>query len=495
MFIVPGQSGKDLCDPHLGMTRRDIMRVGGSSLLGLSLGSLLELQAASKAADVTGAGATLRRPGWGKAKSIIMVYLQGGPSHLDLWDPKTDVPDNVRSVFKPIDTKVPGTQVMEVLPKLAAITDKFTFIRAMSYTPNGLFNHTAAIYQMMTGYTTDKVSPSGQLEPPSPKDFPNFGSNLIRLRPPTEPMLPFVMLPRPLQESNVVGKGGTAGFLGKAYDPYTLYPEGDDLDMDKMSRIKVDDLQLRPEVFAVRLERRAKLREAINAGMPVMDKAVADYNLNEYYQRALSLVVSGRAREAFNLDRESSQTRDLYGRNTFGQSCLLARRLVEAGTRVVEVIWPKVANSDFHSWDHHVDLSNRMKNNSAPMLDGGLSGLLTDLDQRGMLDETLVLAVGEFGRSPQKGVSTSGNGNSADGRDHWPYCYTAVMAGAGIGRGNVHGKSDKTGSAPLELPVHPGELLATIYHAFGIEPSTIVYNHLNQPRELVKAEAVTKLFS
>ena len=405
------------------------------------------------------------------------------------------MPDNVRSAFKTIPTKITGVHFTEILPRLAKVNDKMSMIRSMSYSPNGLFNHTAAIYQMMTGYTTDKVSPSGQLEPPSPKDFPNFGSNLIRLRPPTEPMLPFVMLPRPLQESNVVGKGGTAGFLGKAYDPYTLYPEGDDLDMDKMSRIKVDDLQLRPEVFAVRLERRAKLREAINAGMPVMDKAVADYNLNEYYQRALSLVVSGRAREAFNLDRESSQTRDLYGRNTFGQSCLLARRLVEAGTRVVEVIWPKVANSDFHSWDHHVDLSNRMKNNSAPMLDGGLSGLLTDLDQRGRLDETLVLAVGEFGRSPQKGVSTSGNGNSADGRDHWPYCYTAVMAGAGIGRGNVHGKSDKTGSAPLELPVHPGELLATIYHAFGIEPSTIVYNHLNQPRELVKAEAVTKLFS
>ena len=143
-----------------------------------------------------------------------MVYLQGGPSHLDLWDPKENVPDNVRSVFKPIATKVPGVQVTEILPKLAQITDKFTFIRSMSYTPNGLFNHTAAIYQMMTGYTTDKVSPSGQLEPPSPKDFPNFGSQLIRLKPPEVPMLPFVMLPRPLQESGVVGKGGRAGFLG-----------------------------------------------------------------------------------------------------------------------------------------------------------------------------------------------------------------------------------------------------------------------------------------
>jgi hypothetical protein len=493
MLIVPGQAGKDLCDPHLGYTRRDLLRVGGSGLLGLSLGSMLQLQAASAAAPDT--AALTRRPGWGRAKSIIMVYLQGGPSHLDLWDPKDNVPDNVRSVFKAIDTKVPGTKVTEILPKLAAVTDKFTFLRAMSYTPNGLFNHTAAIYQMMTGYTTDKVSPSGQLEPPSPKDFPNFGSNIIRLKPPTQPMLPFVMLPRPLQESNVVGKGGTAGFLGKAFDPYTLFPDGDDMDMAKMDRIKVDDLQLRPEVFATRLERRARLRDTINAGMPVIDKAVSEYNLNEYYQRALSLVVSGRAREAFNLDREPASTRELYGRNTFGQSLLLARRLVEAGTRVVEVVWPKVANSDNHSWDHHVDLSKRMKTQSGPMLDQGLAGLLTDLDRRGLLEETLVVAVGEFGRSPQKGVSTSGNGNSADGRDHWPYCYTAVIAGAGVRKGYVHGKSDKTGSAPVDNPVHPGELLATIYHTFGIDPATIVYNHLNQPRELVKAEAVTRLFA
>ena len=490
MLIVPGPAGKDLCDRNLGVTRRDILRVGGSGLLGMSLGSLFQLQAAS----AREAGSRIGGPGWGKAKSIILVYLQGGPSHIDLWDPKDNVPENVKSAFKTVASRVPGISFTEILPKLSQIVDKYTLIRSMSYTPNGLFNHTAAIYQMMTGYTTDKVSPSGQLEPPSPKDFPNFGSNIIRLKPPTEPMLPFVMLPRPLQESNVVGKAGSAGFLGKAFDPYTLYPDGDDLDMNKMDKIKVDDLKLLPEVFAVRLERRAKLRDAINAGMPSIDKAVADYNLNEYYDRALSLIISGRAREAFDLRRESPATRDLYGRTTFGQSCLLARRLVEAGTRVVEVVWPKVANSDNHSWDHHQGLTVRMKNQSGPMLDAGLSGLLTDLDERGMLKDTLVVAVGEFGRSPQKGVSTSGNGNSADGRDHWPYCYTAVMAGAGIGRGAVYGKSDKTGSAPVENPVHPGELLATIYHAFGIDPGTIVYNHLNQPRELVKADAVTNLF-
>lgn len=493
MFRIQGEPGKDLCDPQLSVSRRDIMRIGGSSLLGLSLGSMLKLQAhASETADKSQPGKSA--PGWGKAKSVIMVYLQGGPSHLDLWDPKENVPDNVKSAFKAIPTKIPGIHFTENLPRLATINDRFSMIRSMSYTPNGLFNHTAAIYQLMTGYTTDKVSPSGQLEPPSPKDFPNFGSNIVRLRPTEEPMLPFVMLPRPLQESNVIGKGGTAGFLGKAYDPYTLYPDGDDMDMAKMERIKIDDLKLRPDVFAVRLERRAKLRELVNAQMPDINSAVKDFQLDTYYDQALNLIVSGRAREAFSLSSEDSGLRDRYGRNTFGQSCLLARRLVEAGTRVVEVIWPKVANSDNHSWDHHSGLTKRMKDQSAPMLDNGLSTLIEDLDERGMLEDTLVVAIGEFGRSPQRGISTSGNNNSADGRDHWPYCYTAVVAGAGVKRGYVHGKSDKTASAPLEDPVHPIELLASIYHGFGIEPDTIVYNHLNQPRELVKAEALTAIF-
>lgn len=491
MLCIPGQAGKDLCDPHLGVTRRDILRVGGSGLLGMTLGGMLKLQSAQAATPVAAPVA----PGWGRAKSVILVYLQGGPSHLDLWDPKENVPDNVRSVFKRIPAKTPGMDVTELLPKINQVTDKLTFIRSMAYTPVGLFNHTAAIYQIHTGYTADKVSPSGQLEPPTPKDFPNFGSNIIRLKPPTTPMLPFVMLPRPLQESNVVNKSGTAGFLGRAYDPYYLFPAGDDMDMNKLDRIKVDDLTLRPEVSETRLDRRARLRDMINQGMPEIDKAVAKYDLDKYYDSALSLIMSGKAREAFSLNNESDKMRDRYGRNTFGQSCLLARRLVEAGTRVVEVIWPKVANSDNHSWDVHVGLSGRMKNQAAPMLDSGLSTLIADLDERGLLDETLVVALGEFGRSPQRGVSTSGNGNSDDGRDHWPYCYTAVLAGAGIKRGYVHGKSDATGSAPLENPTHPIDVVATIYHAVGINPNTIVYNHLNQPRELVKAEPVSKLFA
>ncbi|MCU0720464.1 MAG: DUF1501 domain-containing protein, partial [Pirellula sp.] len=175
MFRILGSAGRDLCDSHLGATRRDVLRIGASGLFGLSLPQILQLQAAQ-------ANDTSTAPGWNRAKRMIMVYLQGGPSHIDLWDPKENVPDKVKSVFGNISTKIPGIQFTENLPLLSQINDRFTMIRSMSYTPNGLFNHTAAIYQMMTGYTTDKVSPSGQLEPPSPKDFPNFGSNIVRIK-------------------------------------------------------------------------------------------------------------------------------------------------------------------------------------------------------------------------------------------------------------------------------------------------------------------------
>jgi hypothetical protein len=486
MLVIPGEVSRDTCD---GVSRRELIRFGGLSLAGLSLANVLATEARGNTAPSKDSGGR----GFGKAKSVILIYLQGGPSHLDLWDPKENVPDKVRSIFKSAPTKITGTHVTELLPKIAQQLDKASLIRTMSYTPNGLFNHTAAIYQMHTGYTTDKVSASGQLEPPSPKDFPTLGSNIIKFKPPEVPMLPFVMMPRPLQESNVVGKGGTAGFLGKAYDPYLLYPSGDDLDMGKMDRIKVDDLKLREDLTPERMNRRASLRDTVAKGMPEIEKAVSKYELDSYYGKALGLVVSGRARDAFDLTKETPALREKYGKNTFGQCCLLARRLIEAGTRFVEVNWPKVANSDNHSWDTHAGLSNRLKNQAAPMLDAGVATLIEDLDQRGLLKDTLVVVVGEFGRSPQRGVSTSGNQNQDDGRDHWPYCYTALAAGAGIKRGYVHGKSDKTASAPLEHPVHPTELLATIYHSVGIKPDTIVYNHLNQPRELVKGEVVTGL--
>jgi len=484
MISIPGEYGAT-CD---GFSRREFLRVGGAGLAGLSLANILKLQAGQL--PTAGPAAGQPKNGWGRAKSVILLYLQGGPSHIDIWDPKPDAPSNIRGDFKPIRSKVPGIQLSEVMPRLAQQIDKATLIRSMSYTPVGLFNHTAAIYQIMTGYTPDRVSPSGQLEPPAPNDFPHLGSQVARLRPPEVPMLPFVMLPRPLQESNVIGKGGTAGFLGAAYDPYYFY-------QDPAKELNLADLTLRPEVSRERLDRRSKLLKSVNDAMPAMEKAVEKYALDSYYQKAFDLVSSGRARDAFDLSKEPDVLRDAYGRHTFGQGCLLARRLVEAGTRVVQMNWPAVANGDptVDAWDTHAANFGPLRNLHCPKLDSGLSTLLQDLDQRGLLKETLVVVLGEFGRSPRLGVSTSGNSNSPDGRDHWPYCYTALVAGAGVSRGALYGRSDATGSSPADSPVHPTQIVATIYHALGIDPHTIVMNHLNQPRELVQAEPVLGLFS
>ena len=486
MLTIEGQRGR-LCDSF---TRREILRVGGIGVMGLTLPNVLALQAA-QAAETSGSAG-----GFGKAKSVILLFLQGGPSHIDIWDPKPDAPDNIRGKFKPIPTKVPGIQVSETMPLMAQQMDKVTLVRSVSYTPAGLFNHTAAIYQMVTGYTPDKVSPSGQLEPPSPTDFPHAGSNIAKIRPPDEAMLPFVMLPRPLQESNVIGKGGTAGFLGKAYDPYYLFPPGDDTNQNKMNSINVGDLVLRAGVNENRLERRAGLRKSLDANMPDVEKAVEKYALTKYYDKAYDLILSGRARKAFDLSQEPDKVRDRYGRHTFGQSALLARRLIEAGTRFVEVNWPSVANGDptTTAWDTHASNFGPLKDLHCPKLDSALSALIEDLHQRGLLKDTLVIAIGEFGRSPRMGVSTSGNGNAPDGRDHWPYCYSAIVAGAGVKMGAQYGKSDATASSPAEDPVHPTEILATAYHALGIKPDTIVYNHLNQPRELIQSKIVEGLY-
>src|SRR6185369_3949705 len=298
MLSIPGQSGST-CD---GFSRREFLRVGGAGLFGLSLGDILRLQAAESAAALDGGN----KNGWGQAKSVIMLFLQGGPSHIDIWDPKPDAPSNIRGEFKPIRSNASGIWLSEVMPQLAKQMDKATLIRSVSYTPAGLFNHTAAIYQMMTGYTPDRVSPSGQLEPPAPNDFPHAGSQIIRLKPLDGPMLPFVMLPRPLQESNVVGKGGTAGFLGPAYDPYYFYqdPAGD---------VKLDDLSLRAGISKERMERRATLLKKVEEAMPEMEKAVSGYALDKYYQKAFDLVLSGRARNAFDLAQEPDKVRDKYG--------------------------------------------------------------------------------------------------------------------------------------------------------------------------------------
>jgi hypothetical protein len=484
MFAINGRPGR-LCD---GVTRREILEVGGASLLGLSLAGTLQARAASPEVAAPPASPAARSS-FGRAKSVIFLFLQGGPSHIDIWDPKPEAPDNIRGEFKPIETKTPGLMFSEHMPRLAQATDKVTMIRSVSYTPVGLFNHTAAHYQMMTGYTPDKVSPSGQLEPPSPRDFPNIGSVIAKLRPSKVPMFPVVQMPRPMQESNVIGKAGNAGFLGRAYDPYFLF-------QDPNQGLKLGDLALRDDTPMPRLRRRSTLWETVNEGMPNLRRAVESFALDDYYGQAFNLLLSGRAQAAFDLNAEPDALRDRYGRSTFGQSCLLARRLVEAGTQFVQVNWPAVANGNpvVDAFDTHAANFGPLRDLHLPKLDPALATLVEDLDDRGLLDETLVVAVGEFGRSPIMGVSTSGNSNAPDGRDHWPYCYTAMIAGAGVKRGAVYGESDKHASSPVSDPVHPIEILATIYHAVGLRPDTVLYNDLGQPRPLVQAEPVLKLF-
>ncbi len=478
MLSIPGRPGRT-CD---GWGRRELLRAGGLSLLGTSLPQFLALEArAASSKTDSKIKAT--------AKSVVMVFLQGGPSHIDIWDPKPDAPSNIRGEFKPIKTKVDGIQVSETMPMLAEQLDKATLIRSMSYTPVGLFNHTAAMYQMMTGWAPDKVSPSGQLEPPSPRDFPHMGCHIGQMRPPEGPMLPFVEMPRPLQESNVIGKGGAAGFLGKAHDPYRLY-------QDPNKPLRLDDLMLRAEVSPERLKDRFELLKGVNGSMKELEKAVSSFALNEYYEKAFDLVLSGKARDAFDLGLEPDVSRERYGRTTFGQSLMMARRLIEAGTRFVQVNWPSVANGnpEVDAWDTHAANFGPLKNLHCPVLDKGLSAFIEDMDQRGLLKDTLVVAIGEFGRSPRLGVSTSGNVNAPDGRDHWPYCYTALVAGAGVKRGFQYGASDAQASSPKDKPVHPTDIVATIYYALGIDPSMEVLNDLKQPRPLVEGQPVLGLF-
>src|ERR1700682_3317193 len=337
MLVIPGRR----CHTCEGPTRRELLRAGSIGLLGLNLADFLAFQGSARAATKLEGSR-----GFGGAESVINVFPQGGPSHIDIWDPKPDAPANIRGEFKPIKTKIPGTHISETMPMMASALDKATLIRSMSYTPNGLFNHTAAIYQMLTGYPPDRVSPSGQLEPPNGQDFPTAGSHVSKLKPPTDAVLPFVELPRPLQESGVIGKGGAAGFLGKAYDPYRLY-------QDPAKPLQIDDLSLRKDIPRERLKDRFELLKGINGSMPELEKALNSQAIDEYYGKAFDLVLSGKARDAFDLAKEPEKMRERYGLTTFGQGLLLSRRLIESGTKFVQLNWPAVANGnpEVDSWD------------------------------------------------------------------------------------------------------------------------------------------------
>jgi hypothetical protein len=474
MLSILGKPGR-LCD---GASRRDLLTVGSLSLFGLALPELLRGEAR---------GATKGGSGFGRAKSVMLLYLQGAPSHIDLWDPKPEAPAEIRGEFKPIATTVPGIRLGEVLPRLATEAERFALIRSLGVKPKGLANHGSAIYMLMTGYGPDNFSPTGLAVPPSREDLPSVGAVAARFRPAEAGALGYVALCGPVKEGSVTGVGQSAGLLGGAYDPFPMYD-------DPTGPLRVESFALPPDVTLGRLHGRIDLRTAL-AGR----KRLGPGDFDGYYDKAYSLIASTRAVRAFRLDDEPAPLRERYGLTRFGQSCLLGRRLIEAGTRFVQVTWP--ARSDDEpaagpdgSWDTHRNNFPMLRDHRCPVFDRTASALLEDLGQRGLLETTLVVMVGEFGRSPKIGAPTTDNVGPG-GRDHWPECYTCLVAGGGVRGGQVYGASDRYGAYPQQQRVHPFDLIATVYHALGIDPATQYRDALNRPRGLVEhGHAVVGLF-
>lgn len=479
-----------LCDSW---SRRELLSVGGLSLLGLSLPDLLRCQAgANEGAD--------RGPGFGKADSVIFVYLQGAPSHIDLWDPKPGAPLEIRGEFSQIPTRVPGMYLGEVLPQLAQQADKFTLIRSLGCKPKGLPNHGSAIYMLMTGHDPGNFSPTGLAVPPSREDLPSVGAVTARFHPAEPGHLSYVTVGAPTREAMVVGLGQGAGLMGASYDPITMYD-------DPTQPLKLDVFTLPGDLTQDRLQKRVDLRRLIDRQTNQIVTAKSKTILNSgnlatfdaNFDKALGLLRSDAVMRAFQIDAEPQNIRSRYGMTRFGQSCLLARRLIEARTRFVQITWP--ARSDDEpapgpdgSWDTHRNNFPMLREHRCPVFDRALSALLSDLHGRGLLAKTLVVAVGEFGRSPKLGVATTNNVGPG-GRDHWPECYTALIAGGGVRLGEVYGESDRFGAYPRSNPVHPYDLLSTVFHALGLDPTIEYLDAQKRPRRLVEhGQAVTGLF-
>ena len=469
MFSLTGRSGR-LCD---GWSRREVVTVGGLSLLGLGLPEYL--QRAAVANSRTGDPRATRL---GQADSVILVFLQGSPSHIDLWDPKPDAPAEIRGEFHPIGTTAPGLYVGEVLPLLAQQARHYRVVRSIGVDPKGLRNHGAAIYMLMTGHDPRNFSPTGLAVPPSREDLPSVGSVVARYRPSETGRFNNVAVGAPVKEGREVGVGQGAGLLGGAYDPYTMYE-------DATAPLSPQGFALPAEIPLERLQSRVDLKAMIDRQL-----AAESGSLDDYYNTALSLIQSQRAVRAFRLEDEKSALRDRYGRTQFGQSCLLARRLIEAGTRFVQVTWP--ARSDDEpapgpdgSWDTHRNNFPMLRDHRCPVFDQSLSALIEDMAQRGLLEKTLLVAIGEFGRSPKIGAPTTNNVGPG-GRDHWPECYSFLIAGGGVRPGGSYGESDRHGAWPKNDAVHPYDLIATIYATLGIDHTSEYHDTLNRPRRLVQ---------
>lgn len=451
---------------HRRMSRRAMIRIGGLMPLGLSLPTLLSAGTAETS--------VLRPASFGRAKRCLMLYMWGGPSHIDLFDMKPDAPIEIRGEFQPIRTSAPGIQICEHLPKLAKQAHRIGWIRSVTHSDN---NHSTSAQWMLTGKQPDRSVENFGAQP---TDFPNIGSVLTKLAPAAGSLPTFVSLPEIIATTaGFVTPGQNAGFLGGRYDPFIINQHPDDPGFQVQNLAMVDGLS------ADRLQSRCHLLQQFESLRSSVVDAANAATLSAYQQQALDLVTSPEARGAFDLEKEGARERDRYGRQTFGQSLLLARRLLEAGVKLVTVYWHRDKPGVDTTWDTHSSNFKQLKDRLLPQVDGPLSTLLEDLAQRGLLEDTLVVWSSEFGRTPKINASDAG-------RDHWGSCNTVWMAGAGVPGGYVYGASDRIASEPIRDPVSPSDLSATLYHLLGVEPRTLIRDLLDRPLAISEGQVLNR---
>ena len=458
-----------------GPNRREWLRVGGLSLAGLSLPALL--RANQQATTAPSLATRLGSDTFGKAKNVIFLWLQGGPPQHETFDPKPNAPVEIRGPFKPIQTTVPGTQFCELLPRTARIAHKIAVIRSMHTDDD---NHDVSGYWVLTGYPYGP----GSARQIKPADWPYFGSVLKMVKPSVKlPALTTVWIPDVMRlNDNVTPAGQTAGFIGKQWEPERFV--GDPAAAD----YTIEGVSLPADVSIARFDRRHDLLSQLDRHRKQSDQGGPAEAWDRLSHHAFDLVTSGKAREAFDLRKEAPATRDRFGRHSWGQSVLLARRLIEAGVRLVHVNWPREGGDDAVDnpmWDTHAGNADRLQDCLCPQFDVTFPALIDDLSQRGLLDETLVVAVGEFGRTPRI--------NAAGGRDHWGRVFSLALAGAGITGGALLGASDKTGAFPVADPIRPHDLTATIFHLLGVDPGGMFPDKSNRPHHITKGEPLLRV--
>jgi hypothetical protein len=448
------------CD---GMTRRELLRIGGLSLGSLALPTLLERPARASGS-------------FGKARNCIILFLSGGASHHDTFDPKPDAPAEIRGEFDTIATAIPGVRFTRYLPETAKLMDRIALIRSMSHTSSG---HATGGYTMFTGQAYPRTESEANFM--GRQEAPHIGSSLAKIAPGSGPMFPFILVPRRLDAGSGRRAGQWGGSLGSKYDPMQT---GGDPNRDDY---RLENLPLLANAPRPVLERRLGMVDQLNQQVRYLRDSPPALALKQGREKALDVIGSEAIRRAVDLSTADSGLRVRYGRNLFGQSVLLGRRLIDAGARLVQVNWLRTQGAKGYAWDSHRENFEALREDLIPPFDRAFAALIADLESSGRLEETLVVVATEFGRTPKVTLSTGG-------REHWPNAFTVALAGGGIRGGQVYGASDRTGAYPAESPVSPGDLMATICHCLGVDPHAELHDQFDRPLTLCKGNPIASLF-